>query len=193
MKIRRVVAGVDNDGKSVVLSDGLAPSTFDHQYLPGQAHTRIWRTDGTITTAPPAAEPTTDTGPLFLGPGGSSFLILQVAPDSVRHRPALRRAKAGQELATYAPGHRRRHGAGQSRACTRPPPWTTGSCWTVRSSWNSTTACKTASPPVTRSFSSAAGTPGATRPTGRPPSPSSSPASPRKPMPVGASTAPGGP
>ena len=68
MKIRRVVAGVDKDGKSVVLSDGLAPSTFDHQFLPGQAHTRVWQTDGTITTTPPTSEPTTDTGPCSSAP-----------------------------------------------------------------------------------------------------------------------------
>jgi len=103
MKIRRVVAGVDKDGKSVVLSDGTAPSTFDHQYLPGQAHTRIWQTDRTVTTAPPTTEPTTDTGPLSLGPGGSSFLILQVAPDSVVTDPRFDGAKAAQELATYLP------------------------------------------------------------------------------------------
>ncbi len=103
MKIRRVVAGVNKNGKSVVLSDGLAPSTFDHQYLPGQAHTRVWQTDGTITTEAPTSEPTTDTGPLFLGPGGSSFLILQVAPDSVVTDPRFDGAKAGQELATYLP------------------------------------------------------------------------------------------
>lgn len=103
MKVRRVVAGVDKDGKSVVLSDGLAPATFDHTYLPGQAHTRIWQTDGTVTTTPPDHEPTTDTGPLLLGPGGSSFLILQVAPNASVTDRRFDGAKAAQELAIHLP------------------------------------------------------------------------------------------
>jgi hypothetical protein len=103
MNIRRVVAGVDANGKSVVLSDGPAPCTFEHEYLPGQAHARIWQTEGKVTTEPPAKEPTTDTGPLLQGPGGAGFLILQVAPASFVTDPRFDPAKAGEELATYLP------------------------------------------------------------------------------------------
>jgi mannose-6-phosphate isomerase-like protein (cupin superfamily) len=103
MNVRRVVAGVDDNGKSVFLSDGPAPCTLDYQYMPGQAHTRIWRTDGTVTTKPPAEEPTTDTGPMLPTPGGASFLILQVAPNSFVTDPRFDPAKSGEEFATYCP------------------------------------------------------------------------------------------
>jgi Cupin domain len=103
MRIRRVVAGVDENGKSVVLSDGPAPCTLDYQYMPGQAHARIWRTDGAVSTKPPAEEPTSDTGPMLPAPGGASFLVLQVAPDSFVTDPRFDPARSGEEFATYAP------------------------------------------------------------------------------------------
>jgi hypothetical protein len=103
MNVRRVVAGVDENGKSVVLSDGPAPHTLDYQYMPGQGHARIWRTDGAVTTKPPAEEPTSDTGPMLPEPGGASFLILQVAPGSFMTHPRFDPAKSGEEFATYAP------------------------------------------------------------------------------------------
>jgi Cupin domain len=103
MKIRRVVAGVDENGKSVVLSDGPAPCTLDYQFMPGQAHTRIWRTGSTVTTERPAEEPTSDTGPMLPAPGGASFLVLQVAPDSFVTDPRFDPVKAGQEFAAHAP------------------------------------------------------------------------------------------
>jgi mannose-6-phosphate isomerase-like protein (cupin superfamily) len=103
MEIRRVVAGVDGDGRSVVLSDGPVPHTLDYQYMPGQGHARIWRTDGPPTQEPPAEEPTSGTGPMLPAPGGVNFLVLQVAPDSFVTDPRFDPAKSGEEFATYAP------------------------------------------------------------------------------------------
>lgn len=103
MTIRRVVAGLDENGKSVVLSDGPAPCALDYQYMPGQAHTRIWRTDSVVTTRAPAEEPTSDDGPMLPPPGGASFLVLQVAPDSFVTDPRFDPAKAGEEFAAHAP------------------------------------------------------------------------------------------
>jgi hypothetical protein len=103
MEIRRVVAGVDENGRSVVLSDGPAPCTLDYRYMPGQAHARIWRTDGAVSTKPPAEEPTSEPGPMLPVPGGASFLILQVAPDSFVTDPRFDPARSGEEFGTSAP------------------------------------------------------------------------------------------
>ena len=103
MIIRRVVAGVDKTGKSVILSDGPAPCSLDYQYMPGQAHARIWQVNGTVTTDAPDDEPTTNTGPMVPGPGGASFLFLQVAPGSFVSDPRFDPVKAGEEFATHAP------------------------------------------------------------------------------------------
>lgn len=103
MKVRRVVTGVDASGKSVVLSDGPAPCSYDFRYLPGQAHTRLWWAGGGATAEPPAQEPTTDAGPILPEPGGASFMILQIAPDSAVTDPRFDGAKAGEEIATSLP------------------------------------------------------------------------------------------
>lgn len=103
MRIRRVVTGVDKNGKSVILSDDPAPHARDYEYMPGQGHTRIWQMSGTVTTEPPADEPTTDTGPMLPAAGGASFLILQIAPDSFVSDPRFDPQKAGEEFTAYAP------------------------------------------------------------------------------------------
>jgi hypothetical protein len=103
MIARRVVAGVNEEGKSVFLSDGPVPCSLDYQYLPGQAHARIWRTESSGTTKPPADEPTTDTGPMLPLPGGASFLLLQIAPASSFTDPRFDPGKFAEEFATHAP------------------------------------------------------------------------------------------
>lgn len=103
MNVRRVVAGNDARGKSVFLSDGSAPHSHDFEFMPGQAQTRIWFTVGQPTTAPPAAEPTTDTGPVIPGPGGASFVIVQYAPDSVSTDSRFDAVNANAEFAAFAP------------------------------------------------------------------------------------------
>lgn len=103
MKVRRVVAGNDATGRSVFLSDDVAPNTHDFEFLPGQAHARIWFASGDATTAVPAKEPTTNTGQMLPDPGGASFVVVQYAPDSVVTDQRFDGPNAGAEFATYAP------------------------------------------------------------------------------------------
>jgi hypothetical protein len=103
MGVRRVVAGTDEHGRSVILSDGLAPHSHDFAALPGQSQTRIWFSDRPAATAPPAGEPTTATGPVVAPPGGASFLIVRFAPDSVAKDAGFEPERAAAELAHFAP------------------------------------------------------------------------------------------
>jgi hypothetical protein len=103
MKVRRVVAGNDARGKSVFLSDDVAPNSHEFESKPGQAQTRVWFTAGPAATTPPAAEPTSNTGPVVPGPGGASFVIVRYAPDSVTASPRFDPDRANEEFATYAP------------------------------------------------------------------------------------------
>ncbi|MEZ0165155.1 cupin domain-containing protein [Kineococcus sp. LSe6-4] len=103
MKVRRVVAGNDASGRSVFLSDDAVPHSHEYQHLPGQAHARIWFSGGVPSTTPPEGEPTTDEGPLFPAAGGSSFVIVQYAPDSVAFQPGFDGAAAGGEFAAKLP------------------------------------------------------------------------------------------
>lgn len=103
MEVRRVVAGNDARGKSVFLSDDVVPNSHEFESMPGQAQTRVWFTAGPASTAPPAAEPTSNTGPVVPGPGGASFVIVRYAPDSVTASPGFDPDRANEEFATYAP------------------------------------------------------------------------------------------
>jgi hypothetical protein len=103
MIVRRVVAGTDEQGRSVILSDAPAPNTHDFQSLPGQSQTRIWFTPEPAATTPPSGEPTTSTGPVIPGVGGASFLIVRFAPDSVADAPGFDPAHLGAEFAACAP------------------------------------------------------------------------------------------
>ena len=103
MAVRRVVAGTDAQGRSVILSDGPAPHSHAFESLPGQAQTRIWYTPEPPTAVAPAAEPVTAGGPVVPGVGGASFLVVQFAPESVARDPRFDPARADAEFAQVAP------------------------------------------------------------------------------------------
>jgi hypothetical protein len=103
VKVRRVVAGNDARGKSVFLSDGMVPNSHEFESMAGQAQARVWFTHGVAATTPPAAEPTSNTGPVVPGPGGASFVIVRYAPDSVAADPSFDPDRSNEEFATYAP------------------------------------------------------------------------------------------
>jgi hypothetical protein len=103
MDVRRVVAGTDERGRSVILSDGPAPHSHDFAALPGQSQTRIWFTDGPPTAMPPVGEPTTPSGPVLPPTGGASFVIVRFAPDSVAQDAGFEPERAAAEFAEFAP------------------------------------------------------------------------------------------
>src|SRR2546423_728120 len=103
MEVRRVVAGPGADGKTVFLSDGVVPHSHDFASLPGQSQTRVWFTPGPPSVTPPAAEPTSETGPVIPGPGGASLLIVRFAPDSVAAAPDLDPGRSNPGFAEVGP------------------------------------------------------------------------------------------
>jgi hypothetical protein len=103
MQIRRVVAGTDADGRSVILSDGFAPHTRDFTSLPGQSQTRIWFTSQSPATSVPDGEPTTPHGRVLPDAGGASFVVVRFAPDSRAEDPDFDPVAMGQEFACCAP------------------------------------------------------------------------------------------
>ena len=46
-KIRRIVTGHDEDGKSMFLIDGISPNVKEMESMPGLALTDLWETTGT--------------------------------------------------------------------------------------------------------------------------------------------------
>ena len=81
-RVRRVLTGHDADGKSILLSDGLAPNVKEMASMPGLALTDLWETSG----APASNAGTADaaTRPVRLEPpkNGTLLRIVEFPPDS---------------------------------------------------------------------------------------------------------------
>jgi hypothetical protein len=80
-KVRRVVTGHDQDGKSVFLMDGNAPNVKEMESMPGLALTDLWE-----TTRAPASNAGNDDAvarPVRLEPpkGGTILRIVEFPPD----------------------------------------------------------------------------------------------------------------
>jgi hypothetical protein len=103
MKIRRLVVGNDEHGKSVIISDGETPHVKEFDSTPGLGVARIWSLPANATTTVPADEPTAVAGPILPAPGAASFLIIQYAPDSVALSAGFDPVAAGTEFAESSP------------------------------------------------------------------------------------------
>jgi hypothetical protein len=105
MKVRRVVAGTDKNGRAAVLSDGTAPRSAEYRTVPGFASSLIW-----CTAAAPAVGKTgavvdasTEAG-LVPAPGETRLIMVTFPPDSVMMRADFDPAAFGAEFAKNAPG-----------------------------------------------------------------------------------------
>jgi mannose-6-phosphate isomerase-like protein (cupin superfamily) len=81
-KVRRVITGHDKDGKSVFLSDGLAPNVKEMESMPGLALTDLWET--TAAPASNAGDADAAARPVRLEPpkSGTILRIVEFPPDS---------------------------------------------------------------------------------------------------------------
>ncbi|MGQ0652802.1 MAG: cupin domain-containing protein [Betaproteobacteria bacterium] len=82
--MRRVITGHDAEGKSLILSDGIAPNMKEMPSFPGLALTDLWETKG----APASNEGDADAAdrPIRLEPppSGAIVRIVEFPPDSTR-------------------------------------------------------------------------------------------------------------
>lgn len=104
MHIRRVVTGVNDAGKSVVVSDGASPGEKALRYSPGFVASPLWRLDGTPARPDRSADPLAQQGSLLAQPGGAVFLVVTFPPDSVMTAPDFDPVAAGGEFAEAVPG-----------------------------------------------------------------------------------------
>lgn len=82
MKVRRVVAGTQG-GKSVFLSDGLAPHTYEYEHVPGFATSLIWETASLPVIPEGLVDPVRESSTLLPKPGETKCLAVSFPPDSV--------------------------------------------------------------------------------------------------------------
>jgi hypothetical protein len=112
MDVRRVVVGVQPDGTSGVLSDQIAPKTYDYQAIPGLSDTLVW-------VVSPAAEGvhhrdlTTTTAHGVPGADESFVRVVRIPPDSVFASPDFdAEAAEAESLAVMPPSGGVEHGEG---------------------------------------------------------------------------------
>lgn len=104
MKIRRVVAGIDTDGKSRVLTDGPAPRSVEFQTVPGLTAALIWSSQvgSTIPQGDEVVDHSTDAG--FAPNVGESLLVIATyPPDTSMMRADFDAAAFGEEFARLLP------------------------------------------------------------------------------------------
>ena len=81
-KVRRVLTGHDSSGKSIIMTDGIAPNVLEMASMPGLALTDLWETTG----SPASNEGDKDAAarPVHLEPpkNGTILRIVEFPPDS---------------------------------------------------------------------------------------------------------------
>lgn len=116
-KIRRVVTGHDADGKAIVVSDALAPTTHSTPLRPGHYSTDIWRTTG-MPIPIPADEPDPTPGPrrLMPMPTGTVIRIADVPPETQatmtvdpNHAREIFKVMGNEQASTFGAGANQRH------------------------------------------------------------------------------------
>lgn len=83
-KVRRVVTGINESGKSIIVMDDQCPHAKVSNGHPGYIATNIWRTDESpADNKAPLADPWLSDKPLSVGPSenGSIFRFLELPPD----------------------------------------------------------------------------------------------------------------
>ena len=100
-RVRRVVTGHDAKGRSIFLTDGLAPNVKEMESMPGVALTDLWET----ATSPASNEGSADAvaRPVKLEPpkAGTLLRIVEFPPDSQWRG----RADAGRAFDSIGAGH----------------------------------------------------------------------------------------
>jgi hypothetical protein len=105
MSYRRIVTGHATDGKSVFVSDTVAPRSTAFKSVPGFVSTLMWE------TRPGATVPNGETSDASLAatswvpsPGGTNLMLVTVPADSVMLSPDFDPAAAAAEYMQVLPG-----------------------------------------------------------------------------------------
>ena len=110
--IRRVITGHDNQGRSIVLADGIAPAENMNPLRPGQRSTDVWKTSE-MPVRSGREEPDTTLGPRdFVPPMGTKIRIVDVPAETEEMRSLS--AERASELFKLA-GHSSSSSFGKSK------------------------------------------------------------------------------
>ena len=102
--MRRVVTGHDENGRSVVVSDGPVPRSREFTSLPGWVSRLPWATEPGEPVSRAGEDPTPQVTSLLPAPGGTRFIVLTFPPDSAMADPSFDPVAYGQEALADSPG-----------------------------------------------------------------------------------------
>lgn len=104
MTLRRVVTGHDENGRSIVVSDGPIPRSRDFVTVPGSASALAWSTEPGESVSYDGADPTGEVKTFVPAVGGTRFIVSSLPPDSVYTSPGFDAAAAAAEQDEASPG-----------------------------------------------------------------------------------------
>ncbi|MEK6594035.1 MAG: cupin domain-containing protein [Pseudomonadota bacterium] len=97
-QIRRVVTGHDENGKAIVLEDGLAPAVRTNPLRPGHISVDLWKTAASpVIVKPGEPDPTAGPKQIHPPPHGTVFRISEIAPET----EAIRRLDPDKAQAVF--------------------------------------------------------------------------------------------
>ena len=104
MSVRRVVTGINGEGKSVIIADGPSPQEKQLKHTPGFVSAPIWQHAGAPAILAAKYDPMLSLESLLPGPGGSTFMLVTFPPDAVMGSDSFNPELAGAEHAAASPG-----------------------------------------------------------------------------------------
>jgi hypothetical protein len=104
VRVRRVVTGIDGDGRATVISDGVAPRFHDFDSIPGMSETFVWKTEPGAPIPAAAEDRTPSAASMVALPGETQLKVVRFPPDAVFADPGFDPEAAATEQARAQPG-----------------------------------------------------------------------------------------
>lgn len=102
--MRRVVTGHDNNGRSIVVSDGIPPRAHTYEAFPGFVSALAWATEEGAAASQLGEDPTEKTESFVPGPGGTRLMLMTIPPDAVMGSPEFDGPAFVAEQFAHGPG-----------------------------------------------------------------------------------------
>ena len=101
--VRRVVTGIDANGRSVVVDDGVSPRAHDFATVPGMSTALVWASTDGVPWRAGEPDPTQGVDPDEPAAGEVRFMVIRFPPDAVLAGPGFDPAAADEEQRLVSP------------------------------------------------------------------------------------------
>lgn len=102
--MRRIVTGIDSQGRSVVISDATPPRSADFKTIPGFSETLVWATDGEKDIDTSGEDPTESVTSFIPNAGGTRVVAMTFPPEASRENLTAAPEEIGAEFWAAMPG-----------------------------------------------------------------------------------------